>query len=134
MSQEIAASFRGMVDAFNADGIDAALDYFDPGIEWWAPPEWLEDRLYAGHNGIRRLADFWTQQFDEYRLDPERFIDLVDDRVLVLAHQRGNIKGSSVPIEQPVGFIVRGQDGKLTRIHVYFSWEAALEVAGPRSA
>ena len=121
---------RGLIDAFNADGIDAALEYFDPGVEWWAPPEWLEDRLYAGHDGIRRLADFWTQQFDEYRLEPERFVDLGDDRALVLMNQRGNIKGSRAPIEQPIGWIVEGQDGKLTEVRVYFSWHATLNAAG----
>jgi ketosteroid isomerase-like protein len=130
MSEEMAASVRGLIDAFNADGIDAALEYFDPGVEWWAPPEWLEDRLYAGHDGIRRLADFWTQQFDEYRLEPERFVDLGDDRALVLMHQRGNIKGSRAPIEQPLGWIVQGQDGKLTEVRVYFSWHATLNAAG----
>ena len=121
---------RGLIDAFNADGIDAALEYFDPGVEWWAPPEWLEDRLYAGHDGIRRLADFWTQQFDEYRLEPERFVDLGADRALVLMNQRGNIKGSRAPIEQPIGWIVEGQDGKLTEVRVYFSWHATLNAAG----
>jgi ketosteroid isomerase-like protein len=124
------ASVRGLIDAFNADGIDAALEYFDPGVEWWAPPEWLEDRLYRGHEGIRRLADFWTQQFDEYRLEPKRFVNLGDDRALVLMHQRGNIKGSRSPIEQPIGWIVEGQDGKLTEVRVYFSWHATLNAAG----
>lgn len=119
-----------MLDAFSTGGIDAALDYFNPGIEWWAPPEWLEDRLYKGHDGLRRLADFWTQQFDEYRLEPEKFIDLGDDRVLVLIHQRGTIKGSRAPIEQPIGWIVQGHDGKFTAVNVYFSWEGALNAAG----
>jgi ketosteroid isomerase-like protein len=119
-----------MLEAFSTDGIDAALDFFDPGIEWWAPPEWLEDRLYLGHGGIRRLAAFWTQQFDEYRVEPEKFIELDDGRVLALLHQRGRIKGSAVPIEQPIGWIVQSHDGKLTKVHVYFSWEAASNAAG----
>ena len=124
------ASLRGVIDAFNADGVEAALDYFDPGIEWWAPPEWLEDRLYAGHDGLRRLAGFWTQQFDGYRLEAERFVELGDDRVLVLLHQRGQIKGSRAPIEQPIGWIARGAGGKLAEVHVYFSWDAASDAAG----
>jgi ketosteroid isomerase-like protein len=130
MSDEVAAPLRGAIEAFNREGVEAALEYVDPEIEWWAPPEWLEDRLYRGHEGLRELAAFWTEQFGEYQLEPERFTDLGGDRVLALLHQRGRIRGSGDRIEQPVGYIARVRDGKLTEVHVYFSWEAALEAAG----
>jgi ketosteroid isomerase-like protein len=130
MSNENAAPLRGAIEAFSDTGIDAALEYFDPEIEWWAPPEWLEDRLYRGHEGVRELAAFWTQQFDEYRLEPEKFIDLGGDQVLALLHQQGRIRGSGDRIEQPIGYIARIRDGKVAEVHVYFSWEATLEAAG----
>lgn len=130
MSDEIAAPLRGAIEAFSDLGIDAALEYCDPEIEWWAPPEWLEDRLYRGQEGVRELAAFWTQQFDEYQLEPEKFIDLGGDRVLALLHQRGRIKGSGNRIEQPIGYIAHIRQGKLREVHVYFSWEATLEAAG----
>ena len=79
---------------------------------------------------MRELAAFWTQQFDEFHLEPERFIDLGDDHVLALVHQRGRIKGSGDRIEQPFGYFGHIRKGKLTEVHVYFSWEAALEAAG----
>jgi ketosteroid isomerase-like protein len=129
MSEEIAAPLRGAIEAFSDTGIDAALEYCDPEIEWWAPPEWLEDRLYRGHDGVRELAAFWTQQFDEYRLEPEKFIDLGDDQVLALLYQRGRIKGSSDRIEQQLGYIAHIREGKLAEVHVYFSWEATFEAA-----
>jgi hypothetical protein len=58
------------------------------------------------------------------------FIDLGDNRVIALLRQLGRIKGSGNRIEQPIGNIAEIYDGKLTKVHVYFSWEAALEVAG----
>ena len=130
MSQENVKIVREAINAFSDQGIDAALEYLDPELEWWAPPEWLEDRLYKGHQGLRRLAEFWGQQFDEYRLDPERFVELGEGRVAALLHQRGRIKGSRVPIEQPIGWIARIEDGLVKEIWVYFSWEATLEAAG----
>jgi ketosteroid isomerase-like protein len=132
MSKENVELVRRSIKAFSDGGIDAALEYFDPAIEWWAPPEWLEDRLYRGHEGVRKLTAFWTQQFDEFQLEPERFIDLGDDQVLALLHQRGRIKGSSDRIEQPFGYSAHIREGKLTQVHVYFSWEAALKAAGVR--
>ena len=130
MSEELTARLREAINAFSDEGIDAALGYCDPEIEWWAPPEWLEDRLYEGHQGVRRLAAFWAQQFDEYRLEPEKFIDLGEGRVAALLRQRGRIKGSGDPLEQPVGYIARIEDGLLKEVWVYFSWEATLEAAG----
>ena len=119
-----------MLAAFDTEGIDAALEYFDPGIEWMAPPEWLEDRLYEGHEGVKRLALFWMAQFDEYTVEPEEFIELGGDRLLVLLYQRGRIRSSDVPIEQPIGWIVESRAGKLTKVDVYFSWETARSAAG----
>jgi ketosteroid isomerase-like protein len=129
MSDETGAPLLAALQAFNDEGIDAALEYFDPDIEWWAPPEWLEDRLYSGHTGVRQLAEFWTQQFDEYRVEPSRLIDIGDDRVVALLHQRGRIRGSGDRIEQQVGYIARFRAGKVAEVRVYFSWEATLEAA-----
>jgi ketosteroid isomerase-like protein len=130
MPDETAAPLRAAIEAFSDQGIEAALAYFDPELEWWAPPEWLEDRLYRGHQGLRELAAFWTEQFDDYRVEPERFIELGGDRVVALLHQRGRIRGSGDRVEQPIGYIARIREGKVTEVHVYFSWEATLEAAG----
>jgi ketosteroid isomerase-like protein len=119
-----------MIEVFNSEGIDAALEYIDPEIQWVAPPEWLEDRLYAGRDELRRLAEFWMSQFDDYRLDPAEFIDLGDDRGVLLIHQRGRIRSSNDTIEQPVGWVVQVRDGRLARVDVFFSWEATREAAG----
>jgi ketosteroid isomerase-like protein len=130
MPGETPAPLAEMLRAFEDRGIDAALEYVDPEIEWRAPPEWLEERLYRGHAGIRRLAAFWAQQFDQFRLRPERFIDLGDDRVLALLRQEGIIRGSGDRVEQAVGWICEIRDRKLTKVEVHFSWEDALEAAG----
>jgi ketosteroid isomerase-like protein len=130
MPDEIAAPLRRAIEAFNSEGIDAALEHVDSELEWWAPPEWLEDRLYRGHDGLRELAAFWTEHFEEYHLEPERFVDLGGDRVMALLHQRGRIRGSGDRVTQPIGYIARIRDGKLAEVHVYFSWEATLEAAG----
>ena len=65
MSEENVEIVKRAIGAFSDVGIDVALEYCDPEFKWWAPPEWLEDRLYRGHEGVRELAAFWTQQFDE---------------------------------------------------------------------
>ena len=129
MSQENVQVVRDAIAAFNRGGVEAALEYVDPTIEWIGPPDWLEQRIYSGHDGIRRLASVWTENFDDFRLDLEKAID-AGDHVVALGCQRARIKGSDDRIEQPVGYDWEVRDGKGTRVQVYFSWEEALEAAG----
>lgn len=65
---------RAALEALNRDGVEAALAYIDPEVEWLAPPEWLEEHLYKGHDGVRKVASIWRETFDEYRLDLEEAI------------------------------------------------------------
>jgi ketosteroid isomerase-like protein len=129
MSQENVEIVRDTIEAFNRDGVEAALAYFNPGVEWLGPPEWLEKDLYKGHDGIREIASVWSENFDEYRLDLERVID-AGDHVVALVNQRGRIKGSADSIEQRIGYDWEVRDGKGVRVQVYFSWEEALEAVG----
>jgi ketosteroid isomerase-like protein len=114
---------------FNRAGIEGALDYFDRSVQWFAPPEWLEDRLYEGHEGLRRVASVWTENFDEFRLDLETAID-AGDHVVALIHQRVRIKGSDSGIEHRVAWDCEVRNGKIESVHTYFSWEEALEAVG----
>jgi ketosteroid isomerase-like protein len=123
---------RDMIQAFNAGGVEAALPYFHPEVSWHAPPEWLEKAEYRGHEGIRELAASWEQNFDEYRLDVERVVDLNSGRALGLLYQRGRIRESGGELEQAVAFLVELRDGRLVRVDAYFNWQAGLEAAGLR--
>jgi len=123
---------RGMIDDFATGGVEASLEHIHPEITWNAPPEWLEKRVYTGHEGIRELAASWEANFEEYRLEIERLVDLDSDRALALVRQRGTIRGSGVEIEQPVAFIAGIRDGLVARVDVFFSWEVGLEAAGLR--
>jgi hypothetical protein len=38
--------------------------------------------------------------------------------------------GSGDRVEQPLGYLVETRDGLVTRVEIYFSWEATLEAAG----
>ena len=130
MSQEGVETVTKVVDAFNTRGLDAALAYVHPELAWYAPPEWLERQVYRGPEGLRQLAESWGENFDEYRLDLERVIDLGGNRALALLIQRGLIKTGGSPMELAVGWIVEVLDGQLARVDVHFGWESALEAAG----
>jgi ketosteroid isomerase-like protein len=44
--------------------------------------------------------------------------------------QRGRIKGSSHELEHRVAWDCEVRDGRVARVHPYFSWEEGLEAVG----
>jgi ketosteroid isomerase-like protein len=109
------------VATLNRDGIEAFLECVDRKVEWFTPPDWLEDRVLNGHDGVRIAVAQFGEQLDEFRIDLETVIDAGEDRTVSLLHQRGRIKGSGHDLEQPIGVIIDVRDGKVTRVEVYFS-------------
>ena len=125
-----AGRLESLIEAFNAGGVEAALPYADPEILWRAPPEWLEQSEYRGHQGLRQLAGSWGENFDDYRLELEQVVALEGHRAVVLLHQQGRIKGGGHEVKQAVAWIVEFANGRLARVDAYFGWEPALEAAG----
>jgi ketosteroid isomerase-like protein len=130
MSQENVEISYDAIAALNRDGTEGFLAYCDPNIEWIAPPDWLEDRVFNGHAGVTRAIAVFGEQLDDFRVDIERVVDVDQRRVVVLLYQRGRIKGSDHTLEQPLGIATEFGDGKATRFQVYFSWEEALQAVG----
>jgi ketosteroid isomerase-like protein len=130
VSQENVKLFHEAVAAYERGGVEATLEYYDPNIEWITSSEAIDDYAYRGHEGVRKLWSLWIEQFDNFRLDAERVVDLADDRILVLGYQRGKIKGSDHELEQPLGVTIEVHEDKITRALVYMSWEEALKAVG----
>ena len=129
-SPDSAKLVRRALGCLDEGDVEAAIGYTHPEIEWIAPAEWLEQRVYRGHEGLRKLDSHWRKSFDDYRLDVDRVIEFADDRCAVLVHQRGQIKGSGAPIQQQAGYLVEIRDAKVVRVDAHFSWEDTLEAAG----
>jgi ketosteroid isomerase-like protein len=120
---------RRALESFNTGGVESALEAFAPDAEWRAIPEWPEDEVYRGHDGLRRLGALWTDNFDDYRIEIERLVD-AGDRVVALVHHAGTAKGSGMEISQPLGFVFDVREGRFTRVATYSKWDEALAAAG----
>jgi ketosteroid isomerase-like protein len=130
VSEENVRLAKQCADVLKRDGIEAALSYFHPDIEWIVP-EWPEGETFQGHDGVRRAFAVMDEVFDHYRLDVEKVVDCRGDRVVVLLYQRGSIKGTDGEIEQQIAYDVEIHDGAATRVLVYTRWDdPALKSAG----
>jgi ketosteroid isomerase-like protein len=130
MSQENVEIVKKSFEAHNAGGIDAALAFYDADLIWDAGPEWVEGRVYRGHEGARRLDAVFVGSFDDYRLTVHE-IRAVGERVLALYEVTGRIKGSGLPIRQPIRIVLSDFDeGMIGRVQSFFSWKEALAAVG----
>ena len=132
MSQENVELVKRLVESFNAGGIEAALPFVPPDVVWYPFPEWVEESEYRGHDGLRRVTAVWTDNFDAFKLEVNEFRK-VGDRVLVLGETAGQIKGSGVPIREPIAAVYSDfRNGRIGEARYFLTWRQALEAMGLR--
>jgi ketosteroid isomerase-like protein len=131
MSQENVDVLRKAADALNSGGVEALLDFFPEDVVLYPFPDAPESSDgFHGHAGIRDLMGGWNESFDDLTVATGEIRDGADNLV-ALGELSGTIRGSNVPVRQPMGIIAwdfRG--GKIGRARFFPSWEEALEAAG----
>ncbi len=130
MSQENVEIVRDAFETFSAEGIDAALSFFSPDVVWYPIKRWVDDPAYHGHDGMRRLAAGFSENFDDFRYDVHD-IRAAQERIVALVDMKGRIKHSRSEVSQRRGFVVSGfRDGMFREIRSFPSWDDALEAVG----
>jgi len=127
MSQENVDIVRNAFHTFGAEGIDAALSFFSPDVVWYPIDRWLDGSAYRGHDGMRKLAAAFSENFDHFRYDVHDIRD-AQDRVVALVDMTGLIKHSESEVSQRRGFVISGfLDGKFREVRSFPSWSEALK-------
>jgi ketosteroid isomerase-like protein len=130
MSKENVEIVRTAFDTFRAEGIDAALSFFSPDLVWYPTDRWLDDSAYRGHDGMRRIAAAFSENFDDFRFHVHEMRD-AQDRVVARVDMTGRIKHSGAEVSQRLGFVVSGfRDGTFREVRAFPSWSEALKAVG----
>jgi ketosteroid isomerase-like protein len=105
---------------------DGYPESFAESFELVLPPTYPEGgQVFRGREGLKRWIASITEIWDEWRMEPERFIP-AHDRVVVLIHilARGQLSG--VELDRETAHIWSVADGRVTRCEVYFDRSEAL--------
>ena len=130
MSQENVEIVRSAFHTFGAEGIDAALSCFSPDVVWYPTDRWLDGSAYRGHDGMRRLATAFSENFDDFGYDVHDIRD-AHDRVVALVDMTGRIKHSRAEVSQRLGFVISGfREGTFREVRAFPSWSDALKAVG----
>jgi ketosteroid isomerase-like protein len=124
------------------------FDDFQAGLQHDDPGEWLDHELVAddfewilshpvdgrtvwpGRSGFVEFINTWTEQFEDWSMWVERWIDAHDDRVVALTRQSATGRGSGVPVELNLGIVWEWEAGRLARGRAYLTHAEALEAEG----
>ncbi len=109
--------------------------WFDPeavadDFEWIVPTPLDGRSVWRGREGFVKFMRTWTEQFEDWSMRVERWIDAGEDRVVALTCQSATGKGSGVPVELNLGQVWEFEAGRVARVRAYFTHAETLEAVG----
>jgi ketosteroid isomerase-like protein len=133
MSRDNVEVVLAVVASWQRNDFESFLSATDPNIEWHTVLERLvegPDSVYRGHDGIRRLWQFYRTELENFEIEVQELRDVGDDRVLFLGRFRWWGVASGIESESPLGAVITVRDGKIVQSIDYVSHQEAIEAAG----
>jgi hypothetical protein len=127
LPDENAEIVRKAIAAFNESGVDGLIAYSAEDIVTYAIPEWLEDDLYPGHDGLRRVFA-WQDAFDRVVWETLEMRD-IGSRVLVRARVVGETRSGGELQQEFAAMCARISAGRVGELRMFRTWAEALEAA-----
>src|SRR5215212_5202369 len=115
MAQQDVETLRAAFEAFNRGDIPAVLAIFDPEIEWQEPGGGQSAQgVFRGPERVAtEVFGLVPAQFDDFRVEPERFID-AGEHVAVIGHFHGRRKDGQT-LDAPAVQVFRMRNGKVVQ-------------------
>jgi ketosteroid isomerase-like protein len=131
MSAENVEIVRRAVANFRATGVIGPAELIGEDYAWDLSTfeGWPEEQTYEGMESVTRFLDTWWGQFDDWSFEVLDIVDIAD-RVVVIFHQWGHSKTSGVRVELTFGHVWTIRDGKIARVNLYATPEAARGAVG----
>ena len=127
MSQGNVEIVRRAFAAFERGDLTALLDLMaDDLVTHRIDPD---DAVYRGKEGFLKATAEWTEDFDDWTLTAEEFLD-GSDGVLVRVRQTARGRVSGVPVESLMWFDMRVHEDRIVRVTFHTDRARAFEAAG----
>ena len=126
-------ALRETYAAINRNDIPAALDVFDPQIEWIEPPDYPEGGTTHGLADVKALHVRARATWAEGGCEPERFI-VAGDKIIVFVHVRVRLKHEMEWREGEIADVYTFRNGKAIQMRHFPDRLQALEWAGAKAS
>lgn len=122
---------RGAYSALNAGDVEGALGFLDPDVEWVQDPNSKFERgTFRGRERVTRYWRRWLEAFEDFHLEPERFFDVTDGRILVFSTFTATGGESGLPVEFRIAHMFTLRDGGIAHVRAYLERDEAMRDAG----
>jgi ketosteroid isomerase-like protein len=127
-SSDNVETVRAMWEAFLGDDPLSAFAFCDPDIEWDGTN--LPDGKIA--RGIDAIVDHtmrWAEMWDDWKMEPQRFVDAGDDQVILIFRETGRSE-SGIQMDERHAELYTLRDGKVVYRKGFSDPDEAFEAAG----
>lgn len=129
MSAENVEILRRAYEAFGRGDLELMLEACDSQIECRLPEGGVNAGTLRGRDSLRTLLEGYLDSFEDYRAEPERFLE-AGDRVVAFLRVTGRGRGSGLDFDVRPAHLWTIRDGKAVRLEIFPRGEGALEAAG----
>jgi ketosteroid isomerase-like protein len=127
MASENVEIVRTATEAYVRGAFDQAARWLDPEIEWDTTNVQVPDpAVYRGFDELLEFLRTWDETWESLETEPLEYLE-VGEQVISVLRQTGKGKLSGVGVEQYLAQVWTLRAGKLLRMVMYPSREAALE-------
>ena len=130
MSEENVEALKRSYEAYNRGDFNAALENARDDIRVDLSERVFNPAILQGREEYLRDFGRLEETWEEFRYDPDEFMEVGRDRVLVLGTIRGRGRGSGIGVELFSGHLWTFEKGKAVAMRLYRDREEALTAAG----
>ncbi|MFL5820310.1 MAG: nuclear transport factor 2 family protein [Solirubrobacteraceae bacterium] len=123
-SRDVRRLRRGY-EAFNRGDFETVLRDVSPDVEVRDRDEIPDPGVYRGLDAVREIFARNTAEFEDYRVDPEEFIE-VGEHIVVVARQSGRGRASGAPVSGTIVHAWHLRDGRVVGMRAFSDPEQAL--------
>jgi ketosteroid isomerase-like protein len=123
---------RAGYEAFQRSDLATVLELTDPEVEIFLPPTLPNSGTFHGHEGYMTWLGQWLEAWDDFKIEV-RGMEAVGQRHVVTAiHQSGIGRGSGIPVQMDVAYMLDIRGGKVAALQMYLDRAEAVAVAEQR--
>jgi ketosteroid isomerase-like protein len=131
MSRENVDTVRRMWEALLGDDPHKALSFCDPEIVWDGT-NLPDGKVARGYAAIVEHAARWAEMWEDWKMEPEQFIDAGGDQVVLVFRETGRSE-SGLQMDERHAELYRLRDGKVIYREGFSDPDEALVAAGVRA-
>jgi ketosteroid isomerase-like protein len=131
MSQENVEITRSAIEAFSSGDLDRWLEFYDPELDWRAVEGAIDDAgEMSGTEAIRRYAEDWRDNFADFTVVAEQWLDVGENQVVAVLVNSGRAKLSGIETHRRYAAVYTLRGGKIVGRREYEDVDAALKAVG----